>query len=210
MENENNELIQGLTSEVNELRGKNAHMAMGLSNTSYQGAEESNIIHFQLDTGDMLEKLEHFFRGDKIEVNKDTGEQYWARQKNKDLILFNEYGINSLISIIGNYLDKNTILSHYDEMRINEILADLGDELAVFIYCNYDMMGMDTNFKKTRFQLTVINILHSIESAYRRALRGRTREDLNSSRIVTQSEPIGMRQVAPTKQSFSILKPKTW
>ena len=126
------------------------------------------------------------------------------------LILFNDYGVNAILSIIGNYIDKNTILSFYDEMRINEILADLGDELANFVYCNYEIMGMDTEFKKTRFQLTVLTILHAIESTYRRSLRGKTMEDLNSSRIFTQSDVIGNRQQSLIKKKFNLLKPNTW
>ena len=115
------------------------------------------------------------------------------------------------MSIIGNYIDKNTILSFYDEMRINEILADLGDEMANFIYCYYEKMGMDTEFKKTRFQLTVITILHSIESTYRRSLRGKTMEDLNSSRIFTQMDNLGGgRPGTQAKKKFNLFKPGTW
>ena len=128
----------------------------------------------------------------------------------EELVLFNDYGVNSIMSIIGNYIDKNTILSNYDEMRINEIMADLGDELANFIYCNYEKMGMDSNFKKTRFQLTVLTILHAIESTYRRALRGKTMEDLNSSRIFTQSDNLGRSPTAPQKKKFSPFHPSTW
>ena len=69
---------------------------------------------------------------------------------------------------------------------------------------------MDTDFKKTRFQLTVINILHSIESTYRRSLRGKTMEDLNSSRIFTQLDNLGNRQPLSSKKSFSLFKPGTW
>ena len=96
-------------------------------------------------------------------------------------------------------------------MRINEILADLAEELAKFIYCNYEKMGMDTEFKKTRFELTVITIIHSIESAYRRAISGNTMRELNSSRIFTQSDikgsPLGMSM---QKKRFNLFKPRTW
>ena len=69
---------------------------------------------------------------------------------------------------------------------------------------------MDTEFKKTRFQLTVITILHSIESTYRRSLRGKTMEDLNSSRIFTQMDNLGGKAGLPTKKKFSLFKPGTW
>ncbi len=224
---EGDDFLKRLQEEAEDLRNKNQQLNAALSSSSYQGQEDANLIQYQVDTGEMLGKIEHFLRGEYIAIDKE-GNEYWAKPMktikvklksgeikkkeviNNDLILFNDYGVNSVMSIIGNYIDKNTILSFYDEMRINEILADLGDELSNFIYCNYEKMGMDTEFKKTRFQLIVINILHIVESAYRRAIRGKTMEDLNSSRIFTQMDSIGTRTPMPTKKKFNLFKPSSW
>lgn len=224
---EGSDFLNKLQTENNELRERNTQVnAANMSQSAYQGQEDANLIQYQVDTGEMLGKIEHFLRGEYISQDPE-GNEFWAKpmktivvKKNKkeelvdvldkDLILLNEYGVNSILTIIGSYIDKNTILSNYDEMRINEILADLGDELANFIYCNYEKMGMDTEFKKTRFQLTVITILHSIESTYRRSLRGKTSEDINTSRIFTQSDSMGNRQMQPGKKAFNLFKASTW
>ncbi len=203
------DFLKSLEEENKELRNKNTQINSALSSATYQGQEDANLIEFQLDTGEMLGKIEHFLRGERMIIDEE-GNEYWGKQEDEKLVLFNDYGVNSIMSIIGNYIDKNTILSYYDELRINEILADLGDELSNFIFCNYEVMGMDTNFKKTRFQLTVITILHSIESSYRRALRGKTSEDLNTSRIFTQLETTGNRPQAQVKKKFHLFKPATW
>ena len=225
MEDGNADFLKKLTAEADEISAKNTQLSTALSTSSYQGQEDPNLLLYQIDTGEMLGKIEHFLRGEYIATDKD-GNEYWAKpiikvkikptdKKETEiidtaLILFNDYGVNAILSIIGNYIDKNTILSFYDEMRINEILADLGDELANFIYCNYEIIGMDTEFKKTRFQLTVLTILHSVESTYRRALRGKTMEDLNNSKIFIQSDSMGNRQPSLVKKKFNLLKPKTW
>jgi len=225
---EGEDILRSLKEEAAELRDKNTQLNTALSSSAYQGQEDPNVIQFQVDTGEMLGKIEHFLRGEYIAVDKD-GNEHWSKPmkviklRNKktgkirekkvvdnDLILFNDYGVNSIMAIIGNYIDKNTILSWYDEMRINEILADLGDEMANFIYCNYEKMGMDTEFKKTRFSLIVINILHIIESAYRRALRGKTMEDINSARIFTQSSSGRSQTHGSNKKNFNLFKPSTW
>lgn len=225
---DDDDFLQDLQDEVKSLKQKNTQINAALSSATYQGQEDANLIQYQVDTGEMLGKIEHFLRGEYIAIDKE-GNEYWAKPTKKkrfrskktqkivikevtdeSLILFNDYGVNSIMSIIGNYIDKNTILSFYDEMRINEILADLGDELANFIYCNYEKMGMDTEFKQTRFQLTVINILHVTESAYRRALRGKTMEGLNTSRIFTQLDSTGNRPTTPTKKKFHLFRPSTW
>ena len=202
--------LDQLQTEAEDLRQKNTQLNTALSSTSYQGQQDSNFMEYQLDTGELLNKIEHFLRGEYITTDTQ-GNEYWAKQEDDSLILFNVYGVSSIMSVIGNYINKETVLSFYDEMRINEILADLGDALSNFVYCNYEIMGMDTEFKKTRYPLTVITILHSIESAYRRALKGQTSENLNSSKIFTQTDILGNRTSVPvTKRAFNLLKPGTW
>ena len=181
--------IKKLEEDLGVLRSKNSEVTNALAGSSY-ASNQSNLIEFQLDPGDMLSRIEHFLRGDYISVDQE-GNEVWTKQTDSNLILFNEYGVNSIMIVIGNYIDKNTMLSTYDDMRINEILGDLGDAIAKFIYYNYEKMGMDTEFKKTRYEVIVLMIIHNIESTYRRAIRGDTRIDLNSAKIFTQSDLIG-------------------
>ncbi len=213
MDEDDNILKELQELEKEKLRNQNLQLNTALASSSFQGGEGSNLIEYQLDPGDLLNRLEHFLRGEYISFDND-GNEYWAKQKDKKLILLNDYGVSCIMSIIGSYLDKNTVLSTYDEMRINEILADIGDELADWIYCNYEIIGMDTDFKKTRFKLLVLNILHIVETAYRRAIGGQTREDLNSAKIFTQSDYIGNRSPlnnpAMSKKKFNLLRPSSW
>ena len=210
MDVEDEQFLKAVQDQSQQLQSKNTELSSALAASNYQSQEDKNLIEFQLDTSDMLSKIEHFLKGDYVDVDKD-GNEVWVAQKDSKLILFNKYGVNSIMLIIGNYIDKNTMLSHYDEMRINEILADLGEELAKFIYCNYEKMGMDTEFKKTRFELTVITILHAIESAYRRAISGTTMRELNSSRIFTQSDfKGGPSSISMPKKKFNLFRPRSW
>lgn len=190
--------ISQLVSEIELLQQKNDRMSRDLANSTYSTNKESNLIAMQIDSAHLLEKLEHFYRGDEL-VSED-GNVVWKKQKNSELKPFNDYGVSLLMETINKYIDKNTFLSTYTEERIYEILGDLGDELTMVIYCNYEKMGMNTYFKKTKFRLIISTTLHMIESAYRRSLGGQTREDINQSRIVSQSDIMGrMPMSAPKK-----------
>ncbi len=206
---EDEDFLKGLQEEADDLRQKNAQLNTALSSSAYHGQEDPNLIQYQIDTGEMLEKIEHFLRGEYLSIDND-GNEFWRKPEDKNLVLFNDYGVNFILSILGNYLDKNTILSFYDEMRINEILADLGDKLAEEIFCNYEKIGLDTEYKKSRYPLVVLTILHVVESAYRRAIRGKTMEDINSSKIFTQTESMGSKGQIQTKKKFNLFKPSTW
>jgi len=62
----------------------------------------------------------------------------------------------------------------------------------------------------------ILNILHSIESCYRRAIGGAEQYNLRSRAIVTQSQGIGsigarnMARAGAKSSRWSPLKPNTW
>lgn len=207
------DIVSQLQEELRLEKSKNAQLNTALASSSFGNADRENVIQYQLDSSELLQNLEHFLRGEYVQID-DEGNEGWVKPLNADLIILNDYGVSAIMSIIGSYVDKGTALSTYSEMRINEILGDIGDELAKWIYCNYERIGMNTEFKKTRYQLLVINILHLIESAYRKAIGGQTREDLNSSKIFTESGFNGMARMNPAqttaKKPFNPFKPSTW
>ncbi len=178
-----NQLIE-LEDQLQEMQSKNVQLNQAMTSLSSENKDE-NFLHYQISTQELIEKLEHFYRGD-FQATDEEGNTYWEEQDNKDLVTFNDFGVTSMMEIVTKYIDKNTMLSYYTEERINQILGGLGDELVLFILCNYDKLGMDTHFKKSKFRLIVVTTLNIIESTYRRALRGRTMEDLNQSKVVGQ------------------------
>lgn len=206
----NFDYLEDLERQNKELKNKNVDYQTAISNTSFGNMEDMNQSQWQLETEDILDKIEHFLRGDIVETDAD-GNVAFKEQTNKDLVILNKYGVNSIMQILGNYINRNHILSYYDEERIYEILGDIGDELADFILCNYEMMGLDTAFKKSRYKLLVLNMLHIIESSYRRALRGETAKSVNTDVRILQTDPIGgqNRNPAPTRK-FNLFSPKTW
>lgn len=127
---------------------------------------------------------------------------------------FNEYGVAELMRIVSMYVTKETFLSFYSDERINEILGDLGDAINNFLYCNYEKMGMDTKFKESKYTIICLNLLHAIESCYRRAIEGLEQENLRTRAIVTQNQGGGNfgnnQRNAPMKKKWNPLKPSTW
>ena len=59
-----------------------------LSTSAYQGQENPNSIEFQIDTGEMLGKIEHFLRGEYIKLDEENNE-FWAKPTK---ILLNKEG----------------------------------------------------------------------------------------------------------------------
>lgn len=213
MGDEQDTFISQLQDEVNLQKTKNMQLAGSLSAMSMPQPDR-NSIEYQLEADQLLFKIENFLKGARRKTDNDGNETWEVPKDDINLTFLNEFGVNSIMIVISQYIDKNTMLSYYTEERINEILADLGDELAYYFFNNYEKMGMDNDFKKSRYPLTVLTILHAIESAYRKALRGQTSENINTSKIYTQSDLTGPGRgplaQTPQKKKFNLFKLSTW
>jgi hypothetical protein len=286
-----NEYLSNLEYENKQLQQKQLELSGALTSQGFTPEEEQNLIHFQLETDKILERCEHFLKGDQVKF--DERGQYFAEPtknilakvkydpvtkityyiqevkeslkgseilrnilvkiKNKDgteinvmeqdskLIMrklekiklknlgfryvevldeekkpLNDYGVAEMMRIISMYVTKETFLSYYDEDRINEIMGDLGDALNNFLYCNYEKMGMNSKFKESKYSILILNILHTIESCYRRALGGAEQENLRTRAIVTQSQggsnfqSSNLMRSMPNRSKWNPLKPSTW
>lgn len=285
------EYMTNLETENEQLKQDNLRNAGIMSAQGFLPEEDQNLIMFQLETDKILERIEHFLRGDTIKFNdqgsyfdsptknvlarvrKDkiteivyyiqerkesmsgsevkrnilvkivnkNGDEINVMERDSKLILgklknvkllnlgfkyvevvdddkkpLNEYGVAEFMRVISMYVTKETFLSYYTEERIFEIMGDLGDALNNFLYCNYEKMGMDTKFKESKYTIMILNILHTIESCYRRAIGGAEQYNLRSRSIVTESHGssnIGARNMArvgASSKRWSPIKPSTW
>ena len=191
---------------------KNKVTQLATANSMYSGNQDPNLIEWQLELDNILERIEHLLAGDILTI-ADDGAVTYKPQPDSDLRPLNNFGVQEIMRILAIYVNRNTILSNYTAERINEILYDLGYEITDQIYINSVKFGLDTPDKEKRFPMIVIQIIHTIESAYNRAFRGGERDSLRTARIVTQSAPIGspinqVQNMNPHK--FSIFKPGTW
>jgi len=283
------EYISNLDFENQQLKQKQLELAGALTSQGFSEQEEQNLIQFQLETDKVLERCEHYLKGDKIKFGENGAyfseptkkvlakmkmdqrtkiiyyiqeikEQKKGTEKINNVLVrienkdgqivdvieedsltvlnklnkvklknkgyryieipdeekkpMNEYGVYECMRILSMYVSKETFLSRYTEERINEIMWDLGRELNKFIYCNYEKMGMDTKFKESKYAMIVLNLLHIIESCYRRALDSGEQEFLRTRAIVTQSQGIsGLTNPQVKiggKKKWHPLKPSTW
>lgn len=285
------EYMTNLEMENEQLKQDNLKVTGAMTAQGFLPEEDQNLIQYQLETDKILERIEHFLRGDTIKfssngtyfdsptknvlarVRKDArtkivyyiqevkdsmsssevkknvlvkiinknGEEVNVMEHDSKLIMgklknvkllnlgfkyvevvddekkpLNEYGVAEFMRIISMYVTKETFLSYYDEERIFEIMADLGDAMNNFLYCNYEKMGMDSKFKESKYTIMILNILHTIESCYRRAIGGAEQYNLRSRSIVSESHGggnIGARNMARAgagSKKWSPLKPSTW
>lgn len=150
---------------------------------------DPNLISIQIETGPLLSRLEHLYRGDYLGPDKN-GKLVWKKQKDPELITFNDYGVSVMMSILAKMLDKNTILSNYTREDIYRNISGFAYKLNSFLLANYEKMGMDSAAKRKRFGIIQVETLQVIEAAYLRALEGNTFKEINQSGRVDQKDHI--------------------
>lgn len=178
------------------------------------------LAKVQLEVNDILERIEHLIRGDKLEIDSETGNVDWVRPESGEEV-FNDYGVAILMEAVIAYINRNTLLSNYSEVVINQKMLDFSEEFSDQIFMQYDKMGLNTHSKRKRYPLIVREVVDMVHSAYLRSLHGEERKMLVSVISINQSQQISSQQGQPnfntgmnmpqqTGKKFSLLKPNTW
>ena len=108
------------------------------SNTLIAPGSQQNLIQWQLELDTILQRVEHMLRGDKPKfVNGSL--IYMSAESNEEKI-FTDFGVSEIMRTLSMYLNRNTILSNYDEELINRKVYDYGNEVKDLIYLKYEHM----------------------------------------------------------------------
>lgn len=90
-----------------------------------------NIAKWQIELDSLLERVERVLKGDKPKVI--NGNVVWTDASGSQRI-FTDYGVEETLRVLSMYVNKNTILSNYDETTINNKVYDFGVEISDLVY----------------------------------------------------------------------------
>ena len=120
-------------------------------NSAFAPQNQDNLIKWQLELDNILERAEHILRGDKLEFDSNRN-LIWHRNNNPDDNILNEYGVSEVMRILSMYLNRNTILSDYEPEEIDVKVLDFGREVNDMFYMKSEEMGLDVSFERA-FQI---------------------------------------------------------
>jgi len=149
---------------------------------------QDNLIKWQLELDNILERCEHILRGDKLMFN--NGNLMWTPQLDAQDNILNEYGVQEIMRILSMYLNRNTILSDYDDPEIREKVLDFGRELNDLFFMKYEEMGLVSLEKRKNYPMLIREMVDIVHSAYKRALHGGEKRSLREARQISQTEQI--------------------
>ena len=227
-ESEIGEYLNDMSEQLSESKKREKELGTALQTQMglLGGEEHDNLIKFQLDLKEDMDRLYHLLKGDRIGYD-DNGDIVYLPQEDPDLIPFSDFGVQLIMNVMSFYLNRNTLLSNYDEKTINWKVYDVGIELSDLIFNKYEVM-MNTSPSKDPveikehlrekiklYPMIIRELVDTIHSAYLRSLHGGERESLRTARTVTQTEPIGNmlnanRNPQPIQRKTRLWNPTTW
>jgi hypothetical protein len=108
--------------------------------------QDKGILREQLDLSEELERIEHLLKGEVLQKNAD-GSRDWVSPPNEDLIVLSEEGVHLVLSTIQWYINKNTLLSNYDDDTILIKMQDFSHALNDALYMGYELYFEQPSFE---------------------------------------------------------------
>jgi len=177
------EELQSSNDEVQ--RRRNADPRQNSQISSFASKQNDDIIRWQLELNDILERAEHILRGD-IPKFRD-GHIVWEENPHPENNPLNDVGVQEIMKILAMYINRNTILSDYTNEEINFKIFDFGRAVNNLIFMRDFEFGMDNQEKRKNYEMLVTELKDIVHSAYKRALDGAEKRSLREMISVSQS-----------------------
>lgn len=179
---ENDELNESY-GRIQQQRGNDPRQHSQLS--SFSARQEDNIVRWQLELNDILERAEHILRGDVPKF--EDGHIVWKENPKPENNPLNEIGVQEIMKILALYVNRNKVLADYSNEEINFKVFDFGRAINNLIFMRDYEFGMDNEEKRKNYEMLVTEMKDIVHDTYKRALDGAEKRSLREMINVTQA-----------------------
>jgi len=102
--------------------------------------EDKGMISEQLDVSEILNNMYYLLKGFVLKRDDDTGMTSWHKPDNNDMIILSDYGVNYVLGSVQWYVNKNTLLSNYDDDTIRVKMLDFATTITDNVFMDYENM----------------------------------------------------------------------
>jgi len=111
---------------------------------AFMQQEDTSITKEQLDLSEEISRIDYLLKGYSLEPGPD-GKLIWVKPTDKEMVIFSEYGIHLIRNTICWYLNKNLLLSNFDEATIRKKMWDFTNDLIDTIFMEYEKVFLYPN-----------------------------------------------------------------
>jgi len=149
---------QNKSMEAMQMQNQNAQVQQGQTEM-YLQEQERSMVREQLDLSDELIKINYLLRG----YIYDSKQGEWIAPANQEMEVLTEYGVHLIMNTIQWYINKNTLLSNYDEETILTKMEDFATALADSVFMEYEKVFKYPSMKDCE-KVLELRIANKVES----------------------------------------------
>lgn len=142
---------RNLRQQQNTMRGMNVDPRTGTSTSAFSYNPNENMIKWQLELNEILERTEHILREDILEIK--NSHTLWKPNTDMKKRVLTDYGVQEIMRILSMYLNRNTILGNYTADEVNDKVFDFGKELNDLFFMKYEMIFSIEKFSSVKKRL---------------------------------------------------------
>jgi len=110
---------------------------------------QTSMIKEQLSLSEELETIRNLLDGKVLGKNKQNVID-WIEPPDLKMKILTDHGVHLIMNTILFYLNKNTLLSNYDEETINKKMEDFSTALADVIFMEYELVFKHPTFSECK------------------------------------------------------------
>jgi len=127
----NNSNAYGMISDANQKQ------AAAQAQQYYVEEHEMNLAEAQLECEKTLNKIHHKLKQDYLEPT-DDGRMEWKPVEDNERVL-TDIGVNKLMQVMETYVNKETLLSNFDDKQIAIRMLDFCKALNAHLFLKYEV-----------------------------------------------------------------------
>lgn len=115
----------------------------------YLEEKEKGIVDIQLEVDSVKLDIFHLLRQDKVSINGETEESSWTEINPIDRTL-TDWGVDRVMQVVHFYINKNTLLTNFDEKQIRSIMLTFMKEINDLVLLKYQTLFREPTFEECK------------------------------------------------------------
>ncbi len=99
---------------------------------------EKNLAEAQLDVEETLTKISHLLKQDVLKTN-EQGILEWKEITDSKKRILTDEGVDKIMQIMQSYINKETLLSNFDEKMISRRMLEFSLSFSALIFLKYEV-----------------------------------------------------------------------
>ena len=116
----------------------------------YLEEKEKGIVDIQLEVDSIKSDIYHLLRQDRQFIDDETQKIEWKPLENNVERTLTDWGVERIMQVIHFYINKNTLLTNFDQKQINSVMLTFMNETNDLILLKYQNLFCEPTFEECK------------------------------------------------------------